>query len=79
MKRIRLTIEWDGACSEHDWARSCTEVIEKHDLSRVTKVIETELLTALGTTPVRKDIRHGRMSFDQHRAEQPQPEHSNGP
>ena len=53
-KRIKLTIEWDGACSEFDWAISISEAIEKHDASGVTKVVDAELLTTLGTTEPRE-------------------------
>lgn len=55
-KRIRLTIEWDGACSEMDWAREMSKVINKADRSRVSKVVRTELLTAYGTTEVGTDL-----------------------
>lgn len=53
MKRIRLTIEWDGACSEYDWAERLSELIERADYSKVTRVVNTELLTNHGTTEVR--------------------------
>ena len=49
-KRIRLTIEWDGGCGEHDWIEQCSMMIEKGDISRVTKVIKAEALTDFGTT-----------------------------
>ena len=54
MKRIRLTIEWDGACSERDWACVLSSAIEGFDSSGVTRVTESELLTAFGTTAVRE-------------------------
>lgn len=53
-KRIRLTIEWDGACSEEDWARKLTDQVEQCDYSRVTRVVDAELLTNLGTTKKRE-------------------------
>ena len=53
-KRIRLTIEWDGACSEHDWARVLRRGIERMDESALTRVVLVELRTNIGETPVRK-------------------------
>lgn len=52
-KRIRLTIEWDGACSEADWARNLSEAIEECDRSKVTKVVDVELITDHGETEIR--------------------------
>lgn len=49
-KRISLTVEWVGACSESDWIYHLLKVIEKSDHSRVTRVIATEALTDYGTT-----------------------------
>lgn len=49
-KRIRLTVEWIGACSEQDWAYQLSTVIEKADCSRVTRVTVAEALTDHGTT-----------------------------
>ncbi len=51
MKRIRLTIEWDGACDEATWARILADDIEDIDSSGVTRVTSIELLTNYGTTP----------------------------
>ena len=53
-KRIRLTIEWDGACSEADWARNLSDAIEECDRSKVTRVVGVDLLTNYGTTEARK-------------------------
>ena len=49
MKRIRLTIEWAGACSEPDWAAVLQRVIEAADTSGLTRVPEVELVTDFGT------------------------------
>ena len=58
MKRVRLTVEWDGACSESDWAErlACAieDAIEESDISGVTRVVKTELLTTIGTTEPRE-------------------------
>lgn len=50
VKRIRLTIEWVGACSEDDWIAVLIDLIEEADFSRVTRVVEADCLTHLGTT-----------------------------
>ena len=53
MKRIRLTIEWAGACSEVTWGSVLSEAIEKFDISGLTRVSEVELITDFGeTTPL---------------------------
>ena len=53
MKRIRLTIEWAGACSESTWGSVLSEAIEKFDASGVTRVSDVELVTNFGdTTPL---------------------------
>jgi len=49
-KRIRLTVEWDGACSERDWAKVLREEIEGCDVSRCTRVTKIEHLTSIGWT-----------------------------
>ena len=51
MKRIRLTIEWAGACSEPTWASVLSEAIEKFDMSGLTRVSDVELLTDFRDTP----------------------------
>ena len=56
MKRIRLTIEWDGACSEKDWARQVARQIKRMDADALTRVVMVELLTDVGQTRVR-DLR----------------------
>lgn len=48
MKRIRLTVEWDGACSEYDWARILSDDIE--DDPGGSRVVEVEYLTNEGRT-----------------------------
>jgi hypothetical protein len=53
MKRIRLTVEWDGAASEDVWASVLREEIENADVSGTTHVAEIEYLTNEGTTEVR--------------------------
>ena len=53
-KRIRLTIEWDGAAGESCWGSQVAEAIEACDQSKITKVVEIEHLTHYGETPVRK-------------------------
>ena len=58
MKRIRLTIEWDGACSEVDWARVLSDAVEANDRSGLTRVVHEEFLTNHGGTPV-VDARYG--------------------
>ena len=50
MKRIRLTIEWPGACSEATWAGELQRVIENADASGLTRVTGIELVTDFGTT-----------------------------
>ncbi len=50
MKRIRLTVEWDGACSEETYAAVLAEEIEDGDISGGTCVTEKELLTDYGMT-----------------------------
>lgn len=53
MKRIRLTIEWCGACSERQWADVLKKVIEQTDRSGLTHVSNIELVTDFGdTTPL---------------------------
>ena len=53
MKRIRLTNEWAGACSEPTWASVLSEAIEKADASGLTRVSDVELVTDFGdTTPL---------------------------
>ncbi len=51
MKKIRLTIEWPGACAEDVWARELSKAIEQHDASGITKVTNIELITDFGDTP----------------------------
>lgn len=51
VKRIRLTIEWVGGCSEGLWADQLTGEIEDCDLSQTSVVVERELLTNYGQTP----------------------------
>jgi hypothetical protein len=51
-KRIRLTVEWIGACSEETWALELKQVIERADYSRVTRVTLIEALTDEGTTRI---------------------------
>ena len=49
VKRIRVTIEWIGSCSEETWAAVCSETIEGfHGHGLVTGV---EILTHHGPTP----------------------------
>ena len=50
MKKIRLTIEWSGACSEEDWADVLRKAIEQFDTSGLTRVSEIECVTDFGTT-----------------------------
>lgn len=52
-KRIRLTIEWDGAADEHCYAEMCAKAVEEGDRSRVTTVTEIECLTNFGATEIR--------------------------
>ena len=53
MKRIRLTIEWAGACPESVWAEFLRKTIEECDGSGLTRVSKTELITDFGrTTPL---------------------------
>ncbi len=53
MKRIRLTIEWPGACSEETWAGELSKAIENADASGLTRVSNVELITDFGeTTPL---------------------------
>jgi hypothetical protein len=51
MKRIRLTIEWPGACPESVWADVLKETIESYDVSGLTKVTKVDLVTDFGDTP----------------------------
>ena len=51
MKRIRITVEWPGACSESDWGKRLRRVIEKSDYSGLTRVTGVEAITDFGTTP----------------------------
>ena len=53
-KRIRLTIEWDGAAGESCWGSEVAKAIEACDRSKITKVVEVEHLTHYGETSVRK-------------------------
>ncbi len=53
MKRIRLTVEWDGARSEFDWADELRDLIEEYDDSGLTTVTDVECVTLEGTTEVR--------------------------
>lgn len=55
-KRITLTIEWQGACSEDDWAYELSKLIISHDQSRGTKIIHWEALTRHGLTEAIPDI-----------------------
>ena len=57
-KRIRLTIEWDGACSEFDWACQVSDTVQASDRSGLTRVARIEYLTNHGSTPV-VDARYG--------------------
>ncbi len=50
VKRIRLTIDWAGACSESTWAAVLAQAIEETDASGLTKVSDVELVTDFGTT-----------------------------
>ena len=50
MKRIRLTIEWAGACSEPQWAAILQQAIEEADASGLTRVSKVDLVTDFGTT-----------------------------
>ena len=52
MKKIRITVEWDGACSEFDWGDVPRDAIEQFDVSGVTRVSEVEVITHFGTTEV---------------------------
>ena len=69
MKRIRLTIEWPGACSEEVWAECLRKTIENADASGLTRVSGVELITDFGDTtprtldPARKE--HGFCRVDQ--------------
>ncbi len=56
MKRIRLTVEWDGACSEYDWGAILAEEIEDVDASGTTRVVDIEHITNEGTTEVVPDV-----------------------
>lgn len=64
MKRVRLTVEWAGACGEELWSSILTDLIEKYDVSGGTKVTVVEFCTRYGTTPeltvVEPDPRHRR-------------------
>lgn len=51
VKRIRLTVEWVGRCSEGAWAGELVRVIEGCDVSDATRVIDVEELTQHGLTP----------------------------
>ncbi len=51
MKRIRLTIDWAGACSESTWASVLSEAIEQADTSGLTRVSDVEFVTDFGETP----------------------------
>ena len=53
-KRIRLTIEWDGAAGEMVWADILKRTIERSDVSRFTTVTGVEILTDYGDTPIRR-------------------------
>ena len=50
VKRIRLTIEWVGQCSEDNWIGQLWETIEDCDFSRTTRVVNAECLTHHGRT-----------------------------
>ena len=52
MKRVRLTIEWPGACSELDWIDRLVEALEEFDTSGQSRVVKAERLTCEGTTEV---------------------------
>ncbi len=53
MKRIRLTIEWAGGCSEEIWAQILSKAIVEADASGLTRVSKVELVTNFGdTTPL---------------------------
>ena len=69
MKRIRLTIEWAGACSEEVWAGELRKTIENADASGLTRVSDVELITDFGeTTPLTLDPsrkEHGFCRVDQ--------------
>lgn len=56
-KRIRLTIEWDGAADEHGYAQMCAKAVEEGDRSRVTTVTKIEWLTDHGYTPGQHPVR----------------------
>jgi hypothetical protein len=49
-KRVRLTIEWVGACAESVWGRVLWELIEDADVSDATRVVRLEQLTSYGRT-----------------------------
>lgn len=52
-KRIRLTIEWDGAADEICYGQQIAKDVEQGDRSKVTTVTEIECLTQYGVTEVR--------------------------
>ena len=50
-KRIRLTVEWDGATSERAYGAMLKDDIEDGDETKGTRVVEVEHLTSYGYTP----------------------------
>jgi hypothetical protein len=63
-KKITLTVEWSGACSEQDWAQRCIEMltksVSKEFMDRYGKpthcaVTEVVCHTNLGTTEIIKN------------------------
>lgn len=61
VKRIRITVEWDGAAGESSWAGQLSRAIEEADLSGVSRVVDVENLTAFGETEVRELSRAERL------------------
>ena len=53
-KRIRLTIEWEGATSEIEYSVGVAKSIEASDPTLLTKVNDIECLTSLGETVPRE-------------------------
>lgn len=52
-KRIRLDVEWIGACGEANWCEVVKGAIEEADASGTSRVVRVEALTSQGeTTPI---------------------------
>ena len=53
-KRIRVTIEWEGALSEERFAEATQKALENCDTAGLTKVIAIECFTSIGETEDRE-------------------------